>query len=486
MSNFYITTTLPYINSEPHLGFAKEIINADIIARHRRQLGDNVFFNTGTDEHGQKIYQKAKELGMDIIDYATTYSVKFLELKNSLNLSFNNFIRTTDKYHIEAAQKFWQLCYDNGDIYKKNYKVKYCVGCEMEKTDSELDHGVCPFHPNGTVEEIDEENYFFRFSKFQKPLLDFYKNNPDFVKPKHRFNEIIKFVESGLNDFSVSRLKEKMPWGVPVPNDDTQVMYVWFDALVNYISCLGWPNKMANFNIFWPATQVCGKDNLRPQTAMWPSFLLSANLQLPKEVLVFGFLTLNGQKISKSSGNTIDLEELLKKYNSDTIRYYLAKEISTFEDGDFSYEKLEKLYTSDLVNGLGNLVSRVSNLIEKNDLSMNLSKIVFSDDTPLIKKMSNETDKFLTSMTEYKLNEALDIINSKIKKTDEFLSEKAPWKMSDKKEISEVLQKASDNILEISVLIWPIIPQAANEIILQFTAEKIVKKEILFPKLLNN
>ncbi len=486
MSNFYITTTLPYVNSDPHLGFAKEIINADIIARHRRQLGDNVFFNTGTDEHGQKIYQKAKELGIDVIDYATTYSNKFLELKNSLNLSFNNFIRTTDKHHIEAAQKFWQLCYNNGDIYKKNYKIKYCVGCEMEKTDSELDHGVCPFHPNETVEEINEENYFFRFSKFQKPLLDFYKNNPDFVKPKHRFNEIIKFVEGGLNDFSISRLKEKMPWGVPIPDDDYQVMYVWFDALVNYISCLGWPDNLKNFNDFWPATQVCGKDNLRPQTAMWPSLLLSAGLQLPKEVLVFGFLTLNGKKMSKSSNNIIDLTELINKYGSDSVRYYLAKEISTFEDGDFSYEKLEKLYTSDLVNGLGNLVSRVSNLIEKNDIKVNLPKIVFSNNTPLLKKISNEYDKFLTVMSEYKLNEALEIINSKIKKTDEFLSEKAPWKMSDKKEINEVLQKAAENILEISILIWPIIPQAANGIILQFTAEKIIKKEILFPKLLNN
>ena len=356
----------------------------------------------------------------------------------------------------------------------------------MEKTDSELDHGVCPFHPNGTVEEINEENYFFRFSKFQKPLLDFYKNNPDFVKPKHRFNEIIKFIEGGLNDFSISRLKEKMPWGVPIPGDDDQVMYVWFDALVNYISCLGWPDNLKNFNDFWPATQVCGKDNLRPQTAMWPSLLLSAGLQLPKEVLVFGFLTLNGKKMSKSSNNIIDLTELINKYGSDSVRYYLAKEISTFEDGDFSYEKLEKLYTSDLVNGLGNLVSRVSNLIEKNDIKVNLPKIVFSNNTPLLKKISNEYDKFLTVMSEYKLNEALEIINSKIKKTDEFLSEKAPWKMSDKKEINEVLQKAAENILEISILIWPIIPQAANGIILQFTAEKIIKKEILFPKLLNN
>ncbi|HPT08237.1 MAG TPA: methionine--tRNA ligase [bacterium] len=485
MSKFYITTTLPYVNSDPHLGFAKEIIKADIIARHRRQLGDEVFFNTGTDEHGQKIYKKAMEAGLSVFDYATTYSNKFLELKKILNLSFNNFIRTTDSHHIKAVQKFWQLCYDKGDIYKKNYKIKYCVGCEMEKTDSELDHGICPLHPNQEVEIIDEENYFFRFSKYQQPLLDFYKKNPDFIKPRHRFNEIIKFVESGLNDFSVSRLKEKMPWGVPILGDDTQVMYVWFDALVNYISCLGWPDDTKKFNEFWPGIQVCGKDNLRPQTAMWPAFLLSAGLPLPKEILVFGFLTLNNQKISKSSGNTIDPVELIEKYRADTIRYYLTKEISTFEDGDFSYEKLEKLYTSDLVNGLGNLVSRVSNLIEKNNLDIKLDKINFKEETPLIERSSEFIEEFLLAMDKYQLNEALEIIAKKIRESDEFLSKTAPWKIIDQAEQTKILQVVAENILDIAVLIFPFIPETALKIINQFTAPKIIKGEILFPKLLN-
>jgi len=485
MKKFYITTTLPYVNSDPHLGFAKEIINADVIARYQRQLGNDVFFNTGTDEHGQKIYQKATQLGLSVIDYATNYSNKFLDLKKVLNLTFNNFIRTTDNHHIKAVQKFWQLCYNNGDIYKKNYQVKYCVGCEMEKTDSELDHGVCPLHPNQAIEIIDEENYFFKFSKYQQPLLDFYKKNPNFIKPQHRYNEIVKFVESGLNDFSVSRLKDKMPWGVPVPNDDTQVMYVWFDALTNYISCLGWPEDIKKFNEFWPGTQVCGKDNLRPQTAMWPAFLLSAGLPLPKEVLVFGFLTLNGQKISKSSGNTIDPIELTQKYGSDVIRYYLIKEISTFEDGDFSYEKLEKLYTSDLVNGLGNLVSRVSNLIEKNKSDIKLNQVTLKNETPLIEKSSEFIKEFLSAMDNYQLNEALEIIAKKIRATDEFLSKTAPWKMEIGQEQTQVLQTAGENILDIAVVIFPFIPEASLKIINQFTADKIIKGEILFPKLLN-
>ncbi|MFA5644334.1 MAG: methionine--tRNA ligase [Patescibacteria group bacterium] len=486
MENFFITTTLPYINSEPHLGFAKEIINADIIARYKRQLGFNVFFNTGTDEHGKKIYQKALEANMEISKYCDKYSKKFLELKEVLNLSFDNFIRTTDEDHIKAVQNFWERCRANGDIYKKKYSVKYCVGCEMEKTDSELENGVCPFHPNQEIENIDEENYFFKFSKYQNQLLDFYKKNPDFVQSSGRFKEIISFVQSGLKDFSVSRLKEKMPWGVPVPEDDTQVMYVWFDALVNYISCLGWPDNLENFDLFWPGLQVCGKDNLRPQTAMWPAFLMSAGITPPQKVLVFGFLTVNNQKISKSLGNSVDLFQLIKKYGSDVIRYYLSKEISTFEDGDFSYEKLEKLYLSDLSNGLGNLVARVSNLIEKNNLDIKLRKPEFQGSTPMIPKEENsffnELDK---KMKEYKLNEALNLIALKTKKTDEFLSHKAPWKMTDKKEMTEVLQIASADILDIALSIFPFIPETADKIIKQFTAKEIVKGESLFPKLIN-
>ncbi len=486
MKNFYITTTLPYVNSDPHLGFAKEIINADIIARFKRQLGFNVFFNTGTDEHGQKIYQKAVEMGIDPLEYCSNFSDKFLKLKETLNLSFNNFIRTTDEDHIKAVQNFWQRCLDNGDIYKKDYQVKYCVGCEMEKTDSELESGICPLHPNQKIELIKEENYFFKFSKFQDKLLDFYKNNPDFVKPKGKFNEIISFVEGGLNDFSISRVREKMPWGITVPGDDSQVMYVWFDALVNYISCLGWPDNLDNFNKFWPGLQVCGKDNLRPQTAMWPAMLMSAGLNISEQVLIFGFLTVNGQKISKSSGNTVDPVELVEKYGADTVRYYLTKEISTFEDGDFSYEKLEKLYTSDLVNGLGNLVARVSNLIEKSNSNIVLEKIKYQEGAPLIEEKNDFFVLFEEKMKDYKLNEAISVIASKIKETDEYLSQKTPWKMEEGAEKEQILQKSAENILNIALLSYSFIPDSANKIITQFNANKIIKGEILFPKLLIN
>ncbi len=486
MNKFYITSTLPYVNSDPHLGFAKEIINADIIARYKRQRGFNVFFNTGTDEHGKKIHQKAVEMGVSIMDYCDKYSKSFLDLKGVLNLSFNSFIRTTDKEHIRAVESFWNICQENGDIYKKKYKIKYCIGCEMEKTDSELENNLCPLHTNQEIEVIEEENYFFRFSKYQEKLLRFYKDNPGFIRPERRLNEIVNFVKDGLNDFSISRLKEKMPWGVAVPGDDNQVIYVWFDALINYISCLGWPNKLENFDSFWPGVQVCGKDNLRQQTAMWPAMLMSAGLPLSKNVLIFGFLTINGQKISKSSGNAVNPLELTDKYSADTVRYYLAKEISTFEDGDFSYEKLEKLYVSDLMNGIGNLVSRVSNLIEKSGAPINLIKIEYQGETPLLRR--DKIDfliDFDKRMDDFKLNEALTFILQKIKETDEFLSREAPWKMEKNEDKFKVLQKASENILLIALLVFPFIPETANKIIKQFNSEKIIKEDLLFPKLNN-
>ncbi len=474
--HFYITTTLPYINSEPHIGFATEIIKADVIARYQRQRGKEVFFNTGTDEHGLKIYQKAQESGMEINEYCDTYSAKFLPLKEKLDLSYNTFIRTTNPDHKKAAQEFWQRCEANGDIYKKNYKVKYCVGCEMEKTDSELENGRCPLHPNTDLEVIDEENYFFRFSNYQDKLLELYKNNPKFVLPSSRLKEITAFVEAGLQDFSISRLKEKMPHGVEVPGDSEQVMYVWFDALVNYISTLGWPNNSDNFEKYWPGVQVCGKDNLRPQSAMWQAMLMSAGLPSSEQVLVFGFLTINGQKISKSLGNSVDPYELADKYGSDPLRYYLLAEIATFEDGDYSEEKFQARYNADLANGLGNLVARVSNLLEKNEITTNL-KVNLKDKGIL------ETVKTLTEkMEDYRLNEALQIIWNKIRSCDEILSKSAPWKMSDKLEIEAVLKPLAQDIINLAYLVEPFLPTTGKTIQGQFSVEQIKKGEPLFPR----
>ncbi len=475
--NFYITTTLPYINSDPHIGFAAEIIKADVIARYRRQQGAEVFFNTGTDEHGLKVYLKAQEQGLGVQEYCDLYSAKFRPLKEKLNLSYNAFIRTTDPHHEAAAQEFWRRCEAQGDIYKKSYQIKYCVGCEMEKTDSELINGHCEFHPGQNLEIIDEENYFFRFSKYQEPLLALYKNQPDFVCPSSRLKEISTFVASGLQDFSISRLKAKMPHGVPVPGDDSQVMYVWFDALVNYISTLGWPENKEQFSKYWPAVQVCGKDNLRPQAAMWQAMLMSAGISPSSQILVFGFLTAEGQKMSKSLGNVINPEELVIKYGTDSLRYYLLAEIPPFEDGDYSEEKFRARYNSDLANGLGNLVSRVSNLLEKNEIVTNLQ--VNLEDGNIVETVK----KLAISFASYRFNECLQIIWEKIRGCDEKLSQETPWKLTDKEKVAEILKPQAQTILNLAYLLEPFLPETAQKIQAQFSAPQIKKGDGLFPRL---
>jgi len=363
--NIYLTTTLPYVNSDPHIGFALEIVQADTIARFKRLQGHDVFFNFGTDEHGLKIYRKALEQGKDPQEYVNEYAAKFDSLKKALNLTYNNFIRTTDKHHIKAAQEFWEKCLENGNIYKDKYAVKYCVGCELEKTESELENDRCPIHPNLELEVINEENYFFRFSKYKDSLLKFYEQNPDFVVPSFRLNEINSFVEEGLQDFSVSRLKSKMPWGIEVPDDPKHVMFVWFDALVNYVSAVGWPDDSEKFKKWWPVIQFAGKDNLRQQSAIWQAMLMSAGLPNSKQIFIHGFITVDGQKISKSLGNVVNPIELVRKYGTDPVRYFLLSKIHPFEDSDFTIEKFEDAHNSDLANGLGNLVARVAKLCEE-------------------------------------------------------------------------------------------------------------------------
>jgi len=474
VNKYYITTTLPYTNSDPHIGFATELIKADVIARWQRMQGYDVIFNTGTDEHGLKIHQQAEEAGLSARAYCDPLAARFKSLKEALNLSFTNFIRTSDEHHEKAAQVFWQRCQDNGDIYKKAYSVKYCVGCEMEKTDSELVDGRCSLHPNREIELIEEENYFFRFSKYQQSLLDFYAANPDFVVPTHRFTEIKNFVSSGLQDFSISRLKSKMPNGVVIPGDDEQVMYVWFDALVNYISTLGWPEDMENFENFWPAVQVCGKDNLRQQSAMWQAMLMSAQLPPSKQILIFGFLTANGQKISKSLGNGVDPFAFSEKYGAEAVRYYLLTEILPFEDSDFSEERLRQKYNADLANGLGNLVARVSTLLEKN----NISTALVANEQEAIKILETKS-----ALADYQFNRTLQYIWQEIASCNEELTSKAPWKLKETSEVAEVLKPLAVRILQIALMLQPFMPVTAEKIINQFTQTQIIKSESLFPRL---
>jgi len=454
MNKFYITTTLPYVNAEPHLGFAMEIVQADIIARYHRLIGDEVIFNTGTDEHGIKIYRAALENPQVYVD---EYAAKFDALKEALNLSYTHFIRTSNPHHKKAAQEFWKRCLKNGDIYKKIYKIKYCIGCELEKTDSELTDGKCTIHPNLQIEILEEENYFFKWSKYQESLLDLYEKNPEFVVPGFRLKEIKDFVSSGLQDFSISRLKEKLPWGIEVPNDPDQVFYVWFDALINYISTLGWPEEDKKFSDYWPGIQIAGKDNLRQQSAMWQAMLMSAGLPNSRQIIIHGFVTNAGQKMSKSLGNVIDPFELVKKYSTEAVRFFIAYELNTFEDSDVTPERIHESYIAHLSNGLGNLVSRVAKMCEQNNIE------VLNCPTEFDPKMTKHLDT-------YKFNEALNYIWENITETDKEINIKKPWELSGEK-AKQVLEDLVKRIQIIAFNLQPFLPETAEKILKQFSGE---------------
>ncbi len=460
---FYITTTIPYVNADPHIGFALEIVQADIFARYKKAMGFDVFFSTGSDEHGIKIYRNALDQKMDPQAYVDMYAEKFRNLREPLGLSSDiHFIRTTDPKHKAAVQEFWRRCLKAGDIYKKNYQVKYCVGCELEKTDSELVDGKCPIHPNLAIEVIDEENYFFKFSKYQKPLLDLYAKRPDLVVPDFRFNEIKAFVERGLEDFSISRLKSKMPWGVDVPDDSDHVMYVWFDAFVNYISTIGWPIDMKSFERYWPVLQFAGKDQIRQQAAMWQAMLMSAGAGEPSRgIVIHGFITSDGQKMSKSLGNVVDPLAVVAEYGTDALRYYLARHIHPFEDSDFTMEKFKEAYNANLANGLGNLVSRVIKMAQTNGVSL-------PDGAGEKTNVSGMVSLFSEYYEKFELNKVCDEIWKKIAAADKFVQENEPFKKvktdpaAGKADISYLLGEVAG----IGAILAPIMPETSEKIAL--------------------
>ncbi len=467
---FYITTTLPYVNAEPHIGFAMEIIRADIIARSKALAGHGVFFNTGTDEHGVKIYRKAKEQGIEPQAYCDQMAEKFKAVMPALGIAGGdakevpgiafNFIRTTDPHHVKAAQEFWKLVDENGFIYKKNYSVKYCVGCELEKTESELTNGRCPLHPLMELEIIQEENYFFKWSAFQKQLLDMYAKRPDFVIPDFRFNEIKAFVERGLEDFSISRLASKMPWGIPVPGDADQVMYVWFDALVDYISAVGWPDDEVQgkkeegaFKKWWVDSgglvQYCGKDNLRQQSAMWQAMLMAAGLEPSRHIIINGFVTGEGGiKMSKSLGNTVDPLEIVKEYGTDALRYYVARELSPFEDSPFTKEKFKEAYNAGLANGIGNLTSRILKMVVDNGVKLSLAPAA-----PV-------------SIEGYNIKAACDEVWKAIQAADKSIQDDQPFKVvkTDPEKGKKMIQKLGEELYRIASQLLPVIPGTAEAI----------------------
>lgn len=467
---FYVTTTLPYVNADPHIGFALEIIQADVLARYNRLLDRKVFFNTGTDEHGEKIYRKAKGQGVEPQEYVDRYAKRFMKLREKLNLSYNSFIRTTDEDHKQAAQEMWRRCEQAGDIYKADYKVKYCVGCEMEKTDSDLKNDKCPLHPKGEIVIREEENYFFRFSKYEKQLLELYEKEDDFVVPENRLREIRNFVEGGLKDFSISRLKEKMPWGVPVPGDEDHAIYVWFDALVNYISALGWPQKNEGFKKWWPGVQIAGKDNLRQQSAMWQAMLMSAGLPTSKQVLIHGFITSNGEKMSKSLGNVVNPIELAEKYGGEAVRYYLLREIATGRDGDFTYKRFEEVYQADLANGLGNLTARVTAMAEKTGWDFE------EEEQYGVNLMMGEM------IEKFEFNKALEMIWDQVKELDVYINKNKVWELGNADK-AEALGFLINRLRQIAVDLKPFLPKTSKKLGGKLKGAKIKKGEVLFARL---
>lgn len=463
---FYITTTLPYVNSRPHIGFAMEVVRADAIARYKRICGYDVFFNTGTDEHGTKIYEKAVEQGKDPQQYVDEMAEHFKELKPLLNLSYDRFIRTTDEDHVVAAQAFWKRCLDNGFIYKKEYSGLYCVGDEMFLKEKDLVNGKCPNHPTQDPVILSEENYFFAFSKFGEQLLAYYKEHPDFIVPSFRLNEMVQMIEQGLEDFSISRLREKMPWGVPVPGDDAQVMYVWFDALVNYISTVGWPQNNETFATYWEKgtpVQYCGKDNTQHQALRWQAMLLAAGLPLTHHVIVNGFITSNGQKMSKSIGNVIDPLDIVEKYGTDTLRYFVLRELHPFEDSDVTPEKIKEAYNAHLVNGIGNLTNRIMKLAEDYlDAPVDVTSAY-----QFFAPYTNAFDAFNLQQAMNGVWEGVQWIDAKIQREEPFKVVKV-----DLEKGKEMIRELVVHLAEVAYHLRPLLPDTATKIEAAIAANK--------------
>ena len=451
----YLTTTLPYVNNDPHIGFALEIVQADVLARHWRLLGEEVFFTTGTDEHGQKIAEKADERGESRQTYVDHYAGEVQKLKEILNLSYDNFIRTTDEQHKAAAEELWRRCLASGDIYMKKYKGLYCVGDEMFMKESELVDGRCPNHPNLELQEIEEENYFFKLSNYQDYLENEYLAQAGVIVPEWRRQEALNFVKAGLEDFSISREKSRLDWGVPVPDDEEQVMYVWFDALTNYISTLGWPEDSAgNFKKFWQegdSLQMAGKDQIRFQSVMWQAMLKSAGLPATDKVFYHGFITSGGQKMSKSLGNVISPYQLVEKYGTDATRLLLLKHVHPVDDSDITWEKLDEWYTADLVNGLGNLTARIMKMAETHL------------DGPIEKPTSvNFDEAYRQALDTYNFQTACDIVWKKIGALDEKITETEPFRLvkSDKEAALKIIKELVHDLYIVGRMLHPLMPEA--------------------------
>jgi methionyl-tRNA synthetase len=472
MKKFFITTAIPYVNAPPHLGFALEIIQTDVLARYHRLLGEKVFFLTGTDENSLKNVRAAEKEGISVKKLVDNNAARFYELKKVLNLSFDDFIRTTQERHIKGAQKLWIAC--KKDIYKKTYRGLYCVGCEEFYNENELENGLCPEH-KAKLELVEEENYFFRLSKYQNQLKRIIREEKIKIIPENRKNEILSFLNQKLEDICISRSAERAHgWGIDVPGDPSQKIWVWFDALSNYINAVGYGEDEKKFKQWWPADiHVIGKGIARFHCVYWPAILISAKLSLPKSIFIHGYITVAGQKISKSLGNVIDPFDIVQKYGTDSLRYFLLRESSPFEDLDFTFEKFEKRYNDDLAAGIGNLVARIVTLAKRLQIEGTKRKIESQKIKEEIKKARKKWEK---SLEQFNFEKALIAVWELISFCDKFVQERKPWESKDKIMIADLLFA----LVEISKILSPFLPQTSEKILRQIESKNV---EILFPKL---
>ena len=491
MARFYITTAIVYTNASPHIGFALEMLQADAIARYRRMLGDEVYFLTGTDEHGTKIYRSAQAAGQLVQEFVDGISAQVAELAERLNVSNTDFIHTSDRVrHWPAVQKIWLKMQENGDLYKKSYTGYYCVGDEAFIKPSELVDGRCPVHKT-EPEKIEEENWFFRLTKYKSQVRELIETDKLRIVPAIRKTEILNLLDDA-EDVSFSRPSAQLTWGIPVPKDPTQTMYVWADALTNYISALGYGTDEKNM-AFWPAdVHLIGKDILRFHAMIWPAMLLSVGLSTPKAIYVHGFINVAGEKMSKSLGNVINPFELVERYDPEVIRYFMLRELQSSDDGDFSYKNLETRYVTDLANGLGNLVQRTATLVETK-----LSEKVVYNSNLALSEASLQTvlddSNYRKAFEGFRLHDALANVWVKIGQANAYLNDRQPWKQEGDEQYKTLIVTTA-MIIHIARLLEPFMPSTAHKVAERFgvslTSEltdgdeiKVRKGEPLFPRI---
>ena len=473
--NYLVTTSIPYVNGDPHIGFGLELVMADVLARAARKQGKPTIFTTGSDEHGQKIADKAAELKLTPKALADQQSQKFRDLGKLLNISNDRFIRTTDKGHEQRAAIIWKQL--EKDIYKSKYIGLYCRGCEEFVTENiaKENKGICPNH-NLAYERVEEENYFFKLSSYSEQIRAAIQAGTMAVVPATRKNEILSVIVDGLEDISISRSASKTTWGIPVPGDKTQVMYVWFEALMNYLTVLGYPEH-DDYKKFWPANvQVVGKDIIRFHAAIWPGMLLALGLPLPEKLFVHGFINIAGGKMSKSLGNVVSPEDIVKRYSADVFRYYILRHIPSYDDGDFSWENLERAYNNELANELGNAVQRTAAMITK------YQKGIIGE----IPEAQHDKAQYLEAVEACKFDRALDRVWEQIRGLNQYIDETKPWaiaKDGDEDHLREVLAYQVSSLLEVAELLEPFLPETALKIRHIFE-EGVIRtvKETLFPK----